>query len=130
MPTLAAPRVALAIAVDTVKGNDADTAAAALARGSRREREDLAHLLGSGYCSHQQPILAALINDQHAPVCARAAHAIGRLANTQSHQPEQPFGPNLPQTQDASKAKSTGAPPPLSAAAVATWGMSADAAAA
>ena len=50
-------------------------------------REDVAHLLGSGYCPHQQPILAALINDQHAPVRKRTAHAIGRLANTSPTKP-------------------------------------------
>ena len=80
-------RVALAIAVGALDGDDADTAAAALACGSRREREDIAHLLGSGYCPHQQPILAALINDQHAPVRKRTAHAIGRLANTSPTKP-------------------------------------------
>ena len=62
MPTLAEPRLALAIAVGALDGDDAGTAAAALACGSRREREDVAHLLGSGYCPHQQPILAVLIN--------------------------------------------------------------------
>ena len=80
-------QVALAIAVGALDGDDADTAAAGLACGSRREREDLAHLLGSGYCPHQQPILAALINDQHAHVRKRAAHAIGRLANTSPTEP-------------------------------------------
>ena len=80
-------RVALAIAVGALDGADADTAAAALACGSRREREDVAHLLGSGYCPRQQPILAALINDQHAPVRKRTAHAIGRLANTSPTKP-------------------------------------------
>ena len=80
-------RVALAIAVGALDGADSDTAAAALACGSHREREDVAHLLGSGYCPHQQPILAALINDQHAPVRKRTAHAIGRLANTSPTKP-------------------------------------------
>ena len=75
-------RVALAIATGAFDGDGADTAAAALACGSAREREDVAHLLGSGYCPHQQPILAAFINDRHARVRARAAHAVGRLANT------------------------------------------------
>jgi len=80
-------RVALAIAVGVLDGADADTAASALACGSRREREDVAHLLGSGYCPRQQPILAALINDQHAPVRKRTAHAIGRLAHTSPTKP-------------------------------------------
>ena len=80
-------QTALAIAVGALDGDDADSAAAALACGSRREREDLAHLLGSGYCPHQQPILAALINDQYTPVRKRTAHAIGRLANTSPAKP-------------------------------------------
>lgn len=79
-------RVALAIAVGALGGDDADTAAAALACGSRREREDVAHLLGSGYCPNQQPILAALINE-HAPVRKRTSHAIGRLANSSPNKP-------------------------------------------
>lgn len=79
--------IALAIAVGALDGDDADTAAAALACGSRREREDIAHLLGSGYSPRQQPILAALINDQHAPVRKRTAHALGRLANTSPTKP-------------------------------------------
>jgi len=83
-------RVALAIAVGALDGDEADTAAATLAFGSAREREDVAHLFGSGYCPLQQPILAALINDQHARVRARAAHAIGRLAN---------IGPTKPTSQ-------------------------------
>ena len=80
-------RVAVAIAVGALDGADADTEAAALACGSRREREDIAHLLGSGYCPHQQPILAALIRDPSAPVRKRTAHAIGRLANTSPTKP-------------------------------------------
>ncbi len=80
-------RTALAIAVGALNDADADTAAVALACGTRREREDVAHLLGSQYCPNLQPILAALINDPHAPVRSRAAHAIGRLANTSPTKP-------------------------------------------
>ena len=79
--------VALAIAVAALNGDDADAAAARLAFGSYREREDVAHLLGSLYCPNMQPILASLANDQHAAVRCRAAQAIGRLANTSPARP-------------------------------------------
>ena len=72
----------LAIALGVLERDDADVAAAELARGSPQERRDIARLLGSGTCPTQQPILSALIGDPHSDVRHEATVAVGRLAAT------------------------------------------------
>ncbi len=73
---------ALSIALGALSGDDADSAAVALASGSPVEREDLATLLGSSHCPTQQPILAALVNDPNPLTRRKASMAVGRLAST------------------------------------------------
>ena len=74
--------VLLAIAIGALRNDHASTAAAKLAHGSDRERQDLALLLGLGHCSDLQPLLAALVSDQHSEVRRKAAYSVGRLLLT------------------------------------------------
>ena len=73
--------VALAIAIGAIDGDDADAAVTRLSCGSWLERKDAAVLLGLGQCPNMQPILAALVGDQHVQVRTQAAWAVGRLVN-------------------------------------------------
>lgn len=79
--------VLLAIAVGGLHGDDANAAATELAYGSSQERQDLASLLGLGYCPNIQPLLAALVGDPHFAVRRAAADAVGRLATTRPNEP-------------------------------------------
>ena len=74
--------VLLAVAIGTLCNDDASAAAAKLAHGSDRERQDLALLLGLGHCSALQPLLAALVGDRHTEVRSEAAYSVGRLLLT------------------------------------------------
>ena len=98
VPGFRGTHVGLSIAVGALDGDEADAAAAALACGSPREREDIAHLLGSQHCPSMRPILASLINDRHVSVRAGAAHAIGMLANTSPTEPVSQLARTLAQT--------------------------------
>lgn len=69
----------LAIAIGAVCGTDATDQATSLAYGSLRERQDLALLLGLGFCPNLQPILAAQATDSHPDIRHDTAVAVGRL---------------------------------------------------
>ncbi|MYH67237.1 MAG: DUF4365 domain-containing protein [Dehalococcoidia bacterium] len=72
--------VAISIALGVASGGDADTAIARLVSGSPQHRQAAALLLGSGYRSNMQPVLAALAGDTHFEVRRTAAEAVGKLA--------------------------------------------------
>ena len=69
----------LALAVEAISNDDAEAAATKLAFGSRRDRQDLAQLLGLGHCPKLRPMLATLLGDTHFEVRHDSASAVGRL---------------------------------------------------
>ena len=79
----------LALAVGAISDDDAQAAVTKLALGSRRDRQDLAQLLGLGHCPQMQPMLATLVGDRHFEVRHASANAVGRLvasgSNTSLH---------------------------------------------
>ena len=79
----------LALAVGAISDDDAEAAATKLALGSRRDRQDLAQMLGLGHCPQMQPMLVTLVGDRHFEVRHASANAVGRLvasgSNTSLH---------------------------------------------
>ena len=74
---------ALAISIGEMDEDTAYLEAARLSLGTPQQRSDAAWLLGLGYCPDLQPVLAALLNDEHHYVRSTAAGAIGRLLITE-----------------------------------------------
>ncbi len=75
----------LALAVGAISNDDAAAAATKLAFGSRRDRQDLAQLLGLGHCPRMQPMLATLVGDRQFEVRHASAEAVGRLVASESN---------------------------------------------
>ena len=71
--------VVLAVALDALDADEANTSVTRLALGPKQQRTNAAKLLGLGHCPGMRPILTQLIRDPHPPVRLQAARSIGKL---------------------------------------------------
>ena len=77
---MAGADILVAVALDAMDADEADTAVTQLALGSHQQRINAARLLGLGHCPGMRPILTQLIRDPHPPVRFETARSIGKLA--------------------------------------------------